>query len=464
MTMMMTSSQFGLEDMEALLWGPSSPMADAMGSVLFHPDQEELHGRGGTSGSEGGASPTLSFSSSSPSSSSSPPPFYSPPPSPPALLLQGDKAGSELDMLSLPWLAHPDQLGRTQTVADVGKEVAFGDMDWMTERVDLSEFDLDSLIGSCSPDEESPSYPEDLLASLDCPMELDCLPLPSLPTPALSSLPAPSLPAVSTPSLSTASTELSLIPPVEPVSHIDIHEVPSPPPCVPEPQEELVIKSEPVSPAPSSPSVDSPPSPAYTLDLGSEVDVSECVSECEVKPVVATVVPQVPRIVLSLSPTRIVLLLAPKDEVGVTTTTVTTTTPKIIHSSPPPASAPSRSPRSRPYPDPASRPGPSSPSTSGVKVKSPRGAAAGGNERATPKAPRDKKQKKMEQNKTAATRYRQKKRAEQEALGSEYGDLERRNIELTEKAESMAREIQYLKELMEEVRVGRMKKGLGADL
>ncbi|KAG7239396.1 hypothetical protein INR49_029162 [Caranx melampygus] len=29
------------EDMEALLWGPSSPMADAMDSLIFHPDQEE---------------------------------------------------------------------------------------------------------------------------------------------------------------------------------------------------------------------------------------------------------------------------------------------------------------------------------------------------------------------------------------------------------------------------------------
>lgn len=117
--MMMTSSQFGLDDMEALLWGPSSPMADAMGSALFHSDQEEQPERGRSPGSEGGAS--LASFSSSPSSLSSPPPFYSPPPSPPALLLHGDKAGTESDLLPLPWLAHPDQLGRTQTVANDSK-------------------------------------------------------------------------------------------------------------------------------------------------------------------------------------------------------------------------------------------------------------------------------------------------------------------------------------------------------
>ncbi len=64
----------------------------------------------------------------------------------------------------------------------------------------------------------------------------------------------------------------------------------------------------------------------------------------------------------------------------------------------------------------------------------------------------EKKLKKMEQNKTAATRYRQKKRVEQEQLGTELEVLEKRNQELTEKAESISREIQYLKDLMEEVR------------
>nr|AFV39798.1 cyclic-AMP response element-binding protein 2 [Sparus aurata] len=425
--MMMTSSQFGLEDMEALLWGPSSPMADAVDFLSVRPDQEEKQEGGGIS-LEGDTSPASPLASSSLSSSSSPPPFYSPPPSPPAVLLQGDKVGTESELLSLPWLDHPGQL--RQAVSADNKEDMFGDLDWMAERVDLSEFDLDSLIGSCSPTEESPSSPEDLLASLDCPMELDSLPMPTLSTPALP-LPLSSLPA-----------EPSVITVDEPDSYIDEQDVPSPPLCVPEPQEELEIKSEPASPDPSSPLVDSPSSPAYTLDLGSEVDVSES----EVKLMVAPVIPQVQRLVLSLSPTRIVLMLAPKEEVAITTTTVATT-PEVSHSP-----APARSCRSRPYPGPSYKASPPSPCATSVKVKPLRGAA--GEERGT----KTKKLKKMEQNKTAATRYRQKKKTEQEALLEEHTLLERKNMELTEKAESMAREIEYLKELMEEVQQARSKK------
>ena len=318
----------------------------------------------------------------------------------------------------------------------------------MAEKVDLSDFDLDCLIGSCSPAGEPPSSPEELLASLDCPMELDSFQLPTLSTPELPSLTSASSPDVPSPTLPTDCSDNSVISEDEPESHIDGQEVPSSPFCVPDPQEELEIKSEPASPDPSSPVVDSPSSPDFTLDLGSEVDVSES----EVKPVVAAVVPQVPKIVLSLSPTRIVLVLAPKNEVGIAATS------EVIHCTPP-ASPLQKSPRSRPYPEP--RPKATLPLTGAiVEVKSSR--PAGGAERATLKAPRDKKQKKMEQNKTAATRYRQKKKAEQGALLSEYAMLERKNVELTEKAESMAREIEYLKELMEEVRQTRLKKGLSA--
>ncbi|XP_070704207.1 activating transcription factor 4b [Pempheris klunzingeri] len=444
MTMMMTNSQFGLEDMEALLLGPSSPMVDGMGFLSFHPDQEEQQEGGGTS-LVGDTSPVSPLTSSSLSSSSSPPPFYSPPPSPPAVLL-GDKSGTECDLLSLPWLGHPDQL--RQAVSDDSKEDMLGDLDWMAEQVDLSEFDLDSLIGSCSPTQESPSSPEELLASLDCPMELDSLPLPTVSTSALSIPPSASPPSSPPPTPPAVCSELLPITVDEPESHIDDQDVPTPLLCVPEPQEELEIKSEPVSPDPSSPSVDSPSSPAYTLDLGSEVDVLES----DVKPVMASVVPQVPRLVLSLSPTRIVLVLAPKNEVAITTTTVTTTT-EVVHSSPPP-----RSSRSRPYPEPSYIASP--PSTS-VKVKSLRGEGAG--EKAALKAPKAKKLKKMEQNKTAATRYRQKKKIEQESLTDEHTRLERKNMELKEKAESMAREIEYLKELMDEVRLARARKSLSAD-
>lgn len=425
-------------------------MADAIDPLSVIPDQEELEIGGGTS-LEGDTSPVSPLTSSSLSSSSSPPPFYSPPPSPPAVLLQGDKVGTESDLFPLPWLGHPGQL--SQTVSDDNKDDMFGDLDWMAERVDLSEFDLDSLIGSCSPNEESPTTPEDLLASLDCPMELDSFPVPTLSTPVLSSL--PSAPPSISPPPPTVCSEPSVITVDESESYVDEQDVPSPPLCVPEPQEEMEIKSEPASPDPSSPLVDSPSSPAYTLDLGSEVDVSES----EVKPVVVPVVPQVQRLVLSLSPTRILLVLAPKEEVAITTTAVTTavtTTSEIV-----PSSSPPRSSRSRPYPEPSYKTSPPSPSATGFKAKALRGT--GGDNRAPLKTSKVKKLKKMEQNKTAATRYRQKKKSEQEALLEEHAHLERKNMELTEKAESMAREIEYLKELMEEVRLARTKKGLSAD-
>lgn len=101
---------------------------------------------------------------------------------------------------------------------------------------------------------------------------------------------------------------------------------------------------------------------------------------------------------------------------------------------PPPAAASSRT---KPY---SKSEASTSPKTS--KVKSVSGAPRGV----------EKKLKKMEQNKTAATRYRQKKRVEQEELNKECEELEKKNHEMMEKAESISREIQYLKDLMEEVR------------
>lgn len=322
----------------------------------------------------------------------------------------------------------------------------------MAERVDLSDFDLDSLIGSCSPSEDPPSSPEDFLADLDCPMELDSLPL-SLPAShILSSLPpspafhssSPASPFTPPP---TISSDQAVVTVNGHESYISEQNVPSSPVCVPEPQEELEIKSEPTSPEPASPAFDSPSSQADTLDLGSEVDISES----EVKPAVAPVIPQVQRVVLSLSAPRIVLVLAPKDNASV----VPATTQPEVPKTPPPQ----RSCRSRPYPEPKARGSPPSPASSGeLKVK-PLPSAAAGNEPAPMKPTKAKKLKKMEQNKTAATRYRQKKKSEKEDLLKEYSMLERKNMELTEKADSMAREIAYLKELMEEVRQARSNKG-----
>ncbi|XP_012380740.1 cyclic AMP-dependent transcription factor ATF-4-like [Dasypus novemcinctus] len=62
----------------------------------------------------------------------------------------------------------------------------------------------------------------------------------------------------------------------------------------------------------------------------------------------------------------------------------------------------------------------------------------------------EKKWKTMEQNKTAATRYWQKKRAEQEALPGECKELEKKNEALKQRADSLAKEIRYPKDLIEE--------------
>ncbi|XP_061703449.1 activating transcription factor 4b [Syngnathoides biaculeatus] len=430
MTMMMTNSLFGLEDMEDLLWGPSSPMADAVGSVAFHPEQED-HRKGGQPSVDGIAASVSPFNSSFLSSSSSPPPFYSPRHSPPTVLQE--KTGISSDPFPFPFSVQTGQLRDFEAVSADGKDVF--DQDWLAERVYLNSFDLDSLIGPCSPTQESPSDPVDLLASLDCPIELDSLPIHTI-----SSLapPPPNIP------LSSSVGSEPVVISAEPASHDDACGVLSPSSSIPEPQEEFEIKSEPASTDSSicsSPSDDSPSSPAFTLDLGSEVDVHMD----EVKPVAATAVPQVQRVVLSLSPTRIVLVLAPKDD-GRQPSTISIRS-NVTHSSPP-ASPPTRSSRSRPYPDPRPKDNPHLPK-----------AIPGADERETLKAPKNKKLKKMEQNKTAATRYRQKKRAEQDALSTEHSVLERKNVELKEKAESMAREIQYLKELMEEVRLARLKSG-----
>ncbi|MGH0174292.1 UNVERIFIED_CONTAM: hypothetical protein FKN15_067638 [Acipenser sinensis] len=74
--------------------------------------------------------------------------------------------------------------------------------------------------------------------------------------------------------------------------------------------------------------------------------------------------------------------------------------------------------------------------------------------------------KKMEQNKTAATRYRQKKRSELDRLRGEREALEEKNRALGERAEAIATEIRYLTELMREVREARgrrLQQGKGSE-
>lgn len=58
---------------------------------------------------------------------------------------------------------------------------------------------------------------------------------------------------------------------------------------------------------------------------------------------------------------------------------------------------------------------------------------------------------KKEQNKTAALRYRLKKRSEQGLVRTEYVTLERRNIELRTRLDAMTKEVSYLKSLIDEL-------------
>ncbi|KAI7807652.1 cyclic AMP-dependent transcription factor ATF-4 [Triplophysa rosa] len=371
---MSVMSPMCLEDMGVLLLGPSSLTADPFGPLLDE-DEESV----------------LSTGSSSPLSSYAEYPSSLSPLSPSLCASVGCK--SELSLLS--WLpaSEPER-----------SKDAFSGMDWMTEKLDLGDFDLDSLIGSCDSD-EPPSSPEDLLACLEADMDLD-----------LNSLPF-------------SSSELKLPLPLDlPLSESVAESEKS--------QEFSEIKSEPPSPAPSSDSAVSSP---HTLDLGSEIDVSELMRSSTLHPS--------PGIELNASPFHIVVVLTPKEELSVSSTgdlsdsdsgisvSDSPTRPPDPAASPKPAGSWRTKPYSRPDPDAAS-------AVAGcVKTKVV-----------------EKKLKKMEQNKTAATRYRQKKRSEQENLNAECTDLERRNQELTEKADSISREIQYLKNLMEEVRSAKHRK------
>lgn len=68
------------------------------------------------------------------------------------------------------------------------------------------------------------------------------------------------------------------------------------------------------------------------------------------------------------------------------------------------------------------------------------------------------KMRKREQNKDAATRYRVKKRGEQEQLNGQCKDLEKVNKELKDQVNSLSKEIDYLKNLMLEVYKTRLQK------
>jgi len=64
----------------------------------------------------------------------------------------------------------------------------------------------------------------------------------------------------------------------------------------------------------------------------------------------------------------------------------------------------------------------------------------------------DRKQKKKEQNKTAALRYRNKKRELKGVVYSEVEELEQKNADLQARADDLSKEINYLKSLLDEIK------------
>ncbi|XP_044877336.1 cyclic AMP-dependent transcription factor ATF-4-like, partial [Mauremys mutica] len=191
-----------------------------------------------------------------------------------------------------------------------------------------------------------------------------------------------------------------------------------------------LLLSLPLSPG----SLTSTPDHSFSLDLGSEVDVLEG----DRKPEATTFVVVVPKLEKEeeAHSDDSGICMSPESYLGTPQHSPTTSVESLTDSQF--ATDPiCESVRPKPYDHPAEK-------IMSAKVK--------GEKRA------DKKLKKMEQNKTAATRYRQKKRAEQEALSGECRELEQKNEALKEKADSLSKEIQYLKDLIEEVRKAKSKR------
>ncbi|XP_073500366.1 cyclic AMP-dependent transcription factor ATF-4 [Phyllobates terribilis] len=264
---------------------------------------------------------------------------------------------------------------------------AFSGMDWMVEKMDLKEFDFDSLLGM--EDLDSAVSPDELMATLDD--SCDLLEDPPLPMVLGQYVPSPDKISLAKPSL-----EADQVAPVSPQSQV------------------------------------SSPDHSFILDLGSEVDVAE-----EDK--------------RSSDSYTLDAMKHEKEE--------SSDNDSGICMSPSYLGSPQHSPTSTEYPS-SVQSSPESPISERPKPYdlplNDREVLAKVKTVGQPKV--DKKQKKMEQNKTAATRYRQKKRAEQDAISAECRELEAKNDILNEKAESIAKEIQYLKDLMEEVRKAKSKR------
>ncbi|KAI5275623.1 cyclic AMP-dependent transcription factor ATF-4 [Manis pentadactyla] len=300
----------------------------------------------------------------------------------------GDKAKAG----SSEWLA----VDGLTSVSDNSKEDAFSGTDWMVEKMDLKEFDFDSLLNM----DDLETMPDELLATLD---DDTC----DLFDPLVQ--------------------ETNKEPPqtVNPIGHL--------PESLPESDQIAPLTF--LQPLPLSPgTLSSTPDHSFSLDLGSEVDISEG----DRKPDSADYISTIPQCIKEED--------APSDnDSGICMS------PEPYLSSPQHSPSTSRGSPSKGLLSPGVLSGTARPKPYDLPGERVAASKVKGEKL-------DKKLKKMEQNKTAATRYRQKKRAEQEALTGECKELEKKNEALKERADSLAKEIQYLKDLIEEVRKARGKK------
>ncbi|MGH0131181.1 UNVERIFIED_CONTAM: hypothetical protein FKN15_067885 [Acipenser sinensis] len=484
--------------LDSLLWGSPSfltaePEGGGAGGLLISgsggsDDDDEMfqsHLKEFGSPSSSPLSPSSFFSSSSSPSSS------------PLLQCPLGKAVEPLD-----WLLDP--------MADDCTVDAFSGMDWMVQKMDLSELDLDSLMDPC--DSGALPSPPDLLSSLGggCDLDLD-------------------LGGYLASFTAEPHSDPSFIPepPAEPE-----------PPVAVETLREAVspgtgFVSEPLSPSSSTPALEGQVDPSFSLELGSEVDIDEA-QETRTEPALLLWEDeaQTPETQLQTQETEPTLLLwnqeAQTMEIEGYCSSDTDSGRGSPERSPSPSSSsepqkalaeaadhPSFSqelgceididsaqealpePRLLPWKretqaaeiegycssdtdsglgSSCGSPERSPPSSSSSE---PRRAAAKPYSRPTReeqevcvslsghvKSADKRKMKKMEQNKTAATRYRQKKRSELDRLRGEREALEEKNRALGERAEAIATEIRYLTELMREVREARgrrLQQGKGSE-
>ncbi|KFV45410.1 cyclic AMP-dependent transcription factor ATF-4 [Gavia stellata] len=293
------------------------------------------------------------------------------------------------------WLA-VDSLGNT---IDSSQEDAFSGMEWMVEKMDLKEFDFDALLGM--EHLEATVSPDELMATLEDTCDL-------LFNPTIQEFHNKEPPLI---------TDLITHLPESPIGADPMAPLAS-------------LWSFPLSPG----SLTSTPDHSFSLELGSEVDVLEGERKQE-GPTFVVVITKSEKEEENHSDDS-GICMSPDSYLG-TPQHSPTNSVGSPNDNQFPTDANCGSVRSKPYDHPAEK-------VVSAKMKGEKKI--------------DKKLKKMEQNKTAATRYRQKKRAEQEALSGECRELEQKNQALKEKADSLSKEIQYLKDLIEEVRKAKGKR------